>query len=41
MVLIVAAVLLITGAMVWKRQRWPWMFGGALVMTIGSAVKLP
>lgn len=41
MVLIVAAVLLVAGAMVWKRQGWPWLFVGALVMTIGSAVQLP
>lgn len=41
MVLIVAAVLLIAGAMVWKRQRWPWLFAGALIMTIGSGVELP
>ena len=41
MVLIVAFVLLVCGAMVWKRQGWPWLFVGALVMTIGSAVQLP
>ena len=41
MVLIVATVLLIVGAMVWKKQKWPWLFIGAAVMTIGSAVDLP
>lgn len=41
MVLIVAAALLVCGAMVWKRQGWPWLFLGALVMTIGSAVEIP
>lgn len=39
MVLIVAAVLLIAGVMVWKKQGWPWLFIGALLMTIGSAVE--
>lgn len=41
MVLIVAVALLIAGAMVWKRQGWPWLFVGALVMTIGSGIDLP
>lgn len=41
MVLIVAAVLIIVGAMVWKCQGWPWLFVGAVVMTIGSAIQLP
>lgn len=41
MVLVVAVALLICGAMVWKRQGWPWLFLGALLMTIGSAVEVP
>ncbi|HHW83927.1 MAG TPA: phospholipid phosphatase [Actinomycetales bacterium] len=41
MVLIVALVLVVVGAMVWKRQKWPWLFVGAVIMTIGSAVELP
>lgn len=41
MVLIVAAVLLVVGAMLWKKQKWPWLFIGAVIMTIGSAVELP
>lgn len=41
MVLIVAGVLLIVGAMLWKKQRWPWLFVGAVIMTFGSAVELP
>lgn len=41
MVLIVAAVLLVAGALLWKRRGWPWLFAGALVMTIGSGVRLP
>lgn len=41
MVLVVDVVLLVVGAMVWSRQRWPWLFIGALVMTIGSVVELP
>lgn len=41
MVLVVAAVLVVAGAMVWWRQRWPWLFVGAVIMTIGSAIELP
>lgn len=38
---IVALVLLIAGALVWKRERWPWLFLGALAMTIASVVEIP
>lgn len=38
---IVAAVLLVVGAMLWKKQKWPWLFVGAVIITIGSAVQLP
>lgn len=41
MVLVVAAVLIAVGIALWRRQRWPWLLVGALVMTIGSAVQLP
>lgn len=41
MVLVVALVLVIAGALVWWKQKWPWLFLGALAMTIGSAIELP
>lgn len=41
MVLVVAAFLLVAGAMVWRKQKWPWLVVGAVVMTIGSAIELP
>lgn len=41
MVLIVAAFLLAVGALLWWRQRWPWLSIGSVIMTIGSAVDLP
>lgn len=41
MVLIVALVLIVAGALLWRRQGWPWLAVGAVVMTIGSAVPIP
>lgn len=41
MVLVVALVLIVAGALVWKKQGWPWLFAGAVLMTIGSAVEIP
>ncbi|MDO5494539.1 MAG: phospholipid phosphatase [bacterium] len=41
MVLIVALFLVVAGAMVWWKQKWPWLFIGAVIMTIGSAVEIP
>lgn len=41
MVLVVALVLVVAGALVWWKQKWPWLFLGALAMTIGSAVEIP
>lgn len=41
MVLLVVLVLLVAGLLLWRRQGWPWLVAGALVMTIGSAVELP
>ena len=38
---IIALVLLAAGALIWKRQGWPWLFLGALAMTIASAVEIP
>ena len=31
----------VAGALVWWKQKWPWLFVGAVVMTIGSGVQLP
>lgn len=39
--MVVALALLLAGAVVWKRQRWPWLFMGALLMTVASAVEIP
>ncbi|WP_040281541.1 hypothetical protein [Tessaracoccus massiliensis] len=25
----------------WWKQKWPWLFVGAVIMTIGSAIELP
>lgn len=41
MVLFVAAALIAAGFLVWRRQRWPWLLVGAVVMTIGSAIPVP
>lgn len=41
MVLIVAGVLVVAGALVWWKLKWPWLFVGAVVMTIGSGVQMP
>lgn len=41
MVLVVAAALLVAGAYVWKRQRWPWLCLATVVMVIGSAMPVP
>lgn len=41
MVLVVAFVLLTVGAVLWWKRGWPWLFAGALLMTIGSAVEVP
>lgn len=41
MVLVVAAALLVAGAYMWKRQRWPWLCLATVLMVTGSAVPLP
>lgn len=41
MVLVVAFVLLAAGAVLWWKRGWPWLFVGALLMMIGSAVEVP
>lgn len=41
MVLLVSAVLIAAGILLWKKVGWKWMLIGAGVMTIGSAVPIP
>jgi hypothetical protein len=41
MVITVALVLLVAGALVGVLQKWWWLFVGAAAMTLGSAVTLP
>lgn len=41
MILLVTVVLLVAGAVLWKKTGWKWMLIGAVVMTIGSAVPIP
>lgn len=41
MILIVLILLLVSSMIIWKRQRWPWMFFGIILMSVGSVVDLP
>lgn len=41
MVLLVSVALIAAGAILWKKRGWKWMFVGAVIMTIGSAVPIP
>ncbi|PSL40424.1 hypothetical protein B0H99_105202 [Planomicrobium soli] len=41
MVLLLTAVLIFSGAILWKRTGWKWMLIGSAVMVIGSAVPIP
>ena len=41
MVLFVAAALLVASVVVWKRQKWVWLFVGTVLMLVGSAVPIP
>src|SRR5690554_223036 len=41
MVLFVAAALLVASVVIWKRQKWAWLFVGTMLMVIGSAVPIP
>ena len=38
---IVAIVMLIAGGILWKRQKWPWLFLSSALMTVMSVVQLP
>ena len=40
MILMVTMALLLASIMLWWKTKWPWMFVGTLIMTIGSAVPL-
>jgi hypothetical protein len=41
MVLLVTAVLIFSGAVLWKKAGWKWMLIGSAVMVIGSAAPIP
>lgn len=41
MIILVTLVLIISGIILWRSTNWPWMFIGALIMTLGSAVQIP
>ncbi|MGM9949923.1 MAG: phospholipid phosphatase [Lysinibacillus sp.] len=38
MIMMVLVALVIAGIMLWWKAKWPWMFVGTVIMTIGSAV---
>jgi len=38
MILLLTFVLLVAGAVLWKKTKWPWFFIGAAIMTVGSMV---
>ena len=38
MIILVLIALVIAGIMLWWKAKWPWMFVGTVIMTIGSAV---
>lgn len=40
MILMVTMALLLGSIMLWWKAKWPWMFVGTIIMTIGSAVPL-
>ena len=40
MIILVLIALVIAGIMLWWKAKWPWMFIGTVIMTIGSAVPL-
>ncbi len=40
MILLVLAMLLLAGIMLWRKAKWPWMLIGTVIMTIGSAVPI-
>ncbi|TWT24760.1 hypothetical protein [Planomicrobium sp. CPCC 101110] len=41
MVLLLTAVLIFSGAVLWRLTGWKWMLAGSVVMVIGSAVPMP
>ncbi|TWT02356.1 hypothetical protein [Planomicrobium sp. CPCC 101079] len=41
MVLLLTAILVFSGAVLWKRTGWKWMLVGSVIMVIGSAVPIP
>ncbi|MUK90541.1 hypothetical protein GMD78_19475 [Ornithinibacillus sp. L9] len=41
MIIIVSTVLAITSIIIWRKQKWIWLFNAVLLMGIASAVKLP
>ncbi|MCA9951862.1 MAG: hypothetical protein KDE48_19560, partial [Anaerolineales bacterium] len=36
--IITITLIIIIGIFIWRKQRWPWLFAGALIMFIGSAM---
>lgn len=40
MIILVLIALVIAGIMLWWKAKWPWMFVGTVIMTIGSAVPI-
>lgn len=41
MVMLVTVVLVVAGAILWKKTKWSWMFIGSAVMVVGSLVPIP
>lgn len=41
MVMLVTVVLVVAGAILWKKTQWRWMFIGAVAMAVGSLVPIP
>ncbi len=41
MVMLVTVVLVVAGAILWKKTQWRWMFIGAAAMAVGSLVPIP
>lgn len=39
MVMIVSAILLITSIILWRKQKWPWLFVSVVLMAIGGTLK--
>ena len=41
MVMLVTVVLVVAGAILWKKTQWSWMFVGSAAMAVGSLVPIP